>query len=84
MKTTGELVDMLVELNPGVYGDFLVFEVRRNVIYVVVLRSLYGTLIASLLWYRMFRKYLEFIGFKFNPYDPYVANRIKAGSHHIV
>ena len=32
-------------------------------------------LVAALLWYRQLRKDLEEIGFKFNPYDPCVANR---------
>ena len=31
---------------------------------------------AVLLWYNKFRKDLEVEGFKFNPYDPCVANKI--------
>jgi len=65
IKITGELVDMLVELNPRVYSSFVVREKNRKVIYVVVLRALYGMLVASLLWYEKFRKDLESIGFKF-------------------
>ena len=84
MKITGQLVDMMVELNPSVYGDYVVFEGKRKVIYVVVLRALYGMLVASLLWYKKFRKDLETIGFEFNPYDPCVANRIKNEKQHTV
>ena len=49
-------------------------------LYVQVLRALYGMLIAALLWYKQFRSDLENIGFTFNPYDPCVANRIANGT----
>ena len=67
MKITGVLVDMLVELNLQLFGSFVVNN--RKVIYVIVLKALYGMLITSLLWYQKFRKDLQSIGFKFNVYD---------------
>ena len=75
MKITGVLVDMLLQLAPEVYGKFVVFEKGQKVLYVQVLRAIYGMLQAGLLYYQKFRKDLEEIGFKFNPYDPCVANR---------
>ena len=41
-----------------------------------MLRALYGMLILVILWYRKLQKDLEGIGFKFNPYNPCIANRI--------
>ena len=41
-------------------------------------------IISSLLWYKKLRGDLESIGFKFNPYDPCVANRMKNGNQHTV
>ena len=41
-------------------------------------------LVASLLWYKKFRSDLEKDGFKFNPYDPCVANRMKYGKQHTI
>ena len=76
MKITGPLVDMLVELNQALYGPYVVMEKGRKVLHVVVLRAIYGMLEAALLWYKKFRKELEEVGFKFNPYDPCVANRV--------
>ena len=73
MKITDQLVDMLVELDPELYGNYVVYEGGRKVIYVIILRALYGMLVVSLLWYEKFRKDLESIGFEFNPYDPCVA-----------
>jgi hypothetical protein len=51
---------------------------------VEVLRALYGMLIAALLWYRQFKSDLEKAGFKFNNYDPCVANRKVNGATHTV
>lgn len=59
MKITGVLVDMLVQLNPELYGPFVVYEKGRKVLYVQVLKAIYGMLEASLLWYKLFRTQLE-------------------------
>ena len=50
MKITGVLVDMLVQLSPEVYLPYAVFEKNgQKVIYVQVLRAIYGMLQAVLL-----------------------------------
>ena len=51
------------------YGPFVVYENGKKVLYVIVLRALYGMLISAMLWYNKFRGDLEGIGFEFNPYD---------------
>ena len=84
MKITGVLVDMLVQLSPEIYGPYVVFEKQRKVIYVQVLKAIYGMLQAALLWYNKFRQELEKEGFEFNPYDPCVGNRTKNGSQHMI
>ena len=63
MKITGVLVDMLVQLSPEIYGPYVVFEKQRKVIYVQVLKAIYGMLQAALLWYNKFRQELEKEGF---------------------
>jgi hypothetical protein len=60
------------------------FENGKKVLYVQVLKALYGMLVATLLWYRQFRGDLEKIGFVFNPYDPCVANKLIDGKQHTV
>jgi hypothetical protein len=82
MKITGVLVNMLVELNPELYGPYVVYEKNRKVLYVQVIRAIYGMLEAALLWYKKFRKELEAAGLKFNPYDPCVASRQEKGSQY--
>ena len=84
MKITGVLVDMLIQLDPQLYGPHVVYEKERKVLYVQVLRAIYGMLTASLLWYLKFKKDLEGIGFKFNDYDPCIANRMVNGKQHTV
>ena len=57
-------------------------EERKNgkrVIYVLILKAIYGMLQASLLWYRKLRQDLEAVGFKFNPYDQCIANKMVNG-----
>ena len=75
MKITGVLVDLLVKLAPELYKDKVVIENGKRVLYVIVIQALYGMILAALLWYKRLRTDLEKIGFKFNPYDPCVANR---------
>jgi hypothetical protein len=84
MKLSGLLLDLLVELAPELYGPYVVMENGKKVLYLVVLRALYGMLVAALLWYRKFRSDLEEIGFEFNPYDPCVANRLVEGKQQTV
>jgi hypothetical protein len=82
MKFTGVLVIMLVELNPKLYGSYVVYEKNRKVLYVQVMRAIYGMLEAVILWYKKFCGELEQKGFKLNPYDPCVASRTEKGSQH--
>ena len=84
MKIKGRLVDMLVQLAPEVYADYVVYEKGVKVLYVQVLRALYGMLVATLLWYKKFRSDLEEVGFVFNPYDPCVANRTERNKQHTI
>ena len=84
MKVTGVLVDMILELDSETYSKHEVFENGNKLIYVVVLRAIYGMLVAELLFYKKFCGDLENIGFEFNPYDTYAAARIKVCDQHTV
>jgi hypothetical protein len=74
MKIRGILVDMLIEINPEMYRSYIVYEGNNRVIYVRMLRVLYGKTQSALLFYKKFRSDIETIGFKINDYDPCVAN----------
>ena len=88
MKIKGVLVDMLVELDPVTFQDY-VYEYKKGkkahkVIYVRMLKALYGMLVSSLLHYKKFVSDITGIGFEINPYDPCVANRIVNNKQHTV
>ena len=82
MKITGELVDMLLKLDPWDFKGYVVYKKVRKVIYVVVLRAIDGMLVALLLWYQKFKKYLKSIGSVCNKYDLCVVNRMVNEKQH--
>jgi hypothetical protein len=47
MRITGVLVDMLVQIDAELYGPFVVYEKNRKVLYVVVIKAIYGMLVAD-------------------------------------
>jgi hypothetical protein len=49
MKITGVLVNMLVKINPELYGPAVVLENRKKVLYFEVLKAIYRMLEAALL-----------------------------------
>jgi hypothetical protein len=58
-KITGVLVDLLVDMAPELYGPYVVTDKHQKVIYVQVLRGMYGMLVAALRWYIDFKADLE-------------------------
>jgi hypothetical protein len=75
MKIRGQLVDILLEICPGVYDKYVVHEgkQKQKVLYVRMLKALYGMLISSILYYKKFRKDIEGIGFEVNPYERHMC-----------
>ena len=80
MKIRGALVDILLELDPTTYRDFVSIENKKKVLYVRVLKAIYGMLQSALLFYQKLRKDLENSGFVVNDYDPCVANKTVRGT----
>jgi hypothetical protein len=77
IKICGVLVDILVEINPDVYKPYVSRDKKgMKQLLVQFQNALYGTMVASLLYYRKFVKSLTDVGFIINPYDPSVANKI--------
>ena len=77
MVIRNDLVDILCQLDPDVYQDYVTTDPKGNrVIYLHVRKAIYGMLVSSLLFYKKLRTDLEAYGFKVNPYDPCVANKM--------
>lgn len=80
IKLRGVLVDILLEIAPGVYDDYVTVDKKgTKQLLVQCQNALYGTMVASLLYYRKFVATLKKEGFTLNPYDPCVANKIING-----
>ena len=84
MKIRGRLVDILVSIDPSTYEPFVTIEYGQKVLYVKLLKAIYGTLEAALLFYKKLRKDLEENGYRVNPYDPCVANKMIEGKQHTI
>jgi hypothetical protein len=71
IKIRGILVDILVEIAPDVYKSYVSKDKKGSKqLLVECQNALYGTMVASLLYYRKFVKSLTDIDFVINPYDP--------------
>ncbi len=80
IKIRGVLVDILVDIAPDVYKSYVTTDKKgMKQLLVQCQNALYGTMVASLLYYRKFTKSLTDIGFEMNPYDPCVANKMIDG-----
>jgi hypothetical protein len=78
IKLTGETVELMCQVNPK-YRAFVVVENGKPVLYLQLLKALYGCVKSALLWYDLFTETLKERGFVLNPYDPCVANCIIDG-----
>ena len=85
MKIRGPMVDLFLEIDPDFYSPFVVHDNKGNkILYVVMDKALYGMIQSSLLYYNKFVSDIKTIGFKLNPYDPCVANRMVNGKQHTI
>ncbi len=73
LRIEGEEVNILCQVHER-YTQFVVIENGKKVLYLELLKALYGCVQSALLWYNLFTGTLEGMGFKLNPYDPCVAN----------
>jgi hypothetical protein len=79
VRFTGTMVDLLLDIDHDMYSPFITYEGKNKVLYVELLKALYGTLRAArLFWEKLSGKLLEW-GFTLNPYDSCLANKIVNG-----
>ena len=78
LKIEGAFVDIMCDVNPE-YAKDVRFENGKKVLYVQILRALYGMIESALLWYSLYVGVLQEEGFVVNPYDKCVANKMIDG-----
>ena len=75
MRLEGTLAELLTKCDPKLYRQYVVTENNKPVLYVELIKALYGTLRAALIfWRKLTAKLIEW-GFTINLYDWCVANK---------
>ena len=77
VRFSGEMVDKLLEIDHELYSGYVTVERGEKVMYVELLKALYGTLRAArLLWEKLHAKLVKDWGFVPNWYDSCVVNKM--------
>ena len=79
MRLEGTMAQLLIKLDPSLYKKYTVIENGKPVLYLLMLKALYGTLRAALLFWQKLTNKLKAWGFTINPYDWCVANKVING-----
>lgn len=83
LHLTDEFVDIMCSVNEE-HTKNIVYERRgkklQRVLYLRVLRAIYGCLESALLWYQLYAGTLQKMGFVLNEYGKCVANKSIKGS----
>jgi hypothetical protein len=74
LKMEGESVNIMCDVSPE-YEKFVCYENGKKVLYLELLKALYGCVQSVLLWYELFSGTLKGMGFELNPYDTCIANK---------
>jgi hypothetical protein len=76
VRLRGRIVDILCEIASETYLPFVTANKKgERILIVQCMNALYGTMVASLLYYKKFVRGLKQEGFRLNPYDACVANK---------
>ena len=78
------LAELIIELLQQHYEKYVIREGNTKIIYIQMLKALYGMMVSSLLFYRHFRKDLDSMGYVVNPNDIFVANRNIEGTQQTI
>lgn len=82
VKIRGEAVDIICKCN-SMYTKYVTYENGKKVLYLELVKALYGCMVSAILWYETFVTQLQIMGFELNPYDPCCHHRLES-MHHIL
>ena len=81
VRFTGEMVKMLLQIDKQMYSEYVMIEKGEQVMYMELLKALYGTLHAArLFWQKLSKQLIDMWGFDPNKYDDCVVNKMINGS----
>ena len=67
IKFKGKCLEIMCEVNPE-YGKFVTYEKGKKVLYLIILKLVYGMIYSALIWYDLFYATISGLGFKLNIY----------------
>ena len=79
VRLEGALAELLTKVDPALYTEYLVKENGTTILYIQLDKALYGTLSASMLFWKDLTGHLLRDGFVPNPYDSCVMNKVVDG-----
>jgi len=80
MRLDDILAELMVKIAPKLYCKYVTTNAKgKAVLYVQLEKAVYGMMKSTLLFYRKLVADLTSLGFKINPYDPFVANQLING-----
>ena len=85
IRVRGELVDAILEIAPEIYGPYVTEDKKGNKVIILLCKNtIYGMMVASLLYYMKFFETLFRCVFELNPYNACVAKRKVDGKQQTV
>ena len=69
-----KLVNIFLEIFPGVYNKHVCYKGGQKILYVRMFKSFNIILVSSILYNKSFRNNIEGIGFEIIPYDSSITN----------
>ena len=80
MVFEGEMVAYMIAINPEYKKYIHTTKTGKRILYVQLLKAMYGCMQSALLWFKLFTSTLKGLGFEINPYDLCGANKIIKGT----
>ena len=69
IRFTGAMVDILRQLNPRLFKEYVVLENGKRVLYTEAHKAVYGMVDSAFLFWLELSGFLEKKGYEMNPYD---------------
>lgn len=84
VRFEGRMTELLAMIDPQLYRPYIVIEDGKPVLYAELQRALYGMMQSSLRFWEQVLNDIATLGFKVNPHDWCVANRMVDGSQQTI
>ena len=81
MKLEGKMVDYMVQADPEKYSKCVRMEYGKKVLYLGIVKALYGCIKSGIIRYKLFSEILSGHGFVLNPYDLCILNKTIEGKY---